>query len=77
MSSTLGREDMEAVDLLVAAARAAGLTRFTGSFISKTPISNTGYSQVEFTWERGRHGIRGDIAIRWNASVKVEEKPLP
>lgn len=77
MSSTLGKEDMEAVDLLVAAARGAGLSRFVGSFTSKHPIPKTGYSQVEFVWERGRHGTRGDIAIRWNASVNVEEKPLP
>lgn len=77
MSSTLGKEDMESVDLLVAAARSAGLSQFTGSFTSKTPVPKTGYSRVEFTWERGRHGTRGDISIRWNASVNVEEKPLP
>lgn len=69
---------MRTVNLLVAAARAANLTRFTGSFHSHTPMHKTGYSMVEFTWERGRHGTLGDVQIRWNASVKVEEEgPLP
>jgi hypothetical protein len=73
MSSTLHQTDEQIIVQLVAAARAAGLTHFSGSFSSASSLKH-GYSSVSFAWETGRHGSEGVIKIRWDAAVPREEK---
>jgi hypothetical protein len=77
VSSTLEGEDVQVVHTLVAAARAVGLTRFSGSFPSQSPMHKTGYSQVKFAWERGRHGDKGSINIEWDARLRIDERFEP
>jgi hypothetical protein len=77
MSSTIDKEDVLIIDALVAAARASGLSRFSGSFSSTMPMHKSGYSIVKFTWERGRHGDRGTTLIEWNATLRMHEAFTP